>query len=297
MVNGSIASLVTPFRSDGTLELDALASFSNRVAVAGFDVVCFAGGTGEFLSMSARERESGLSAVVDGANGKPVLAGALFTCPKLILDASEKFARAGASAIMVMPPYFYAMDQDSMYEHLFEVARASSLPVLLFNSSARGGKVMSGSTVLRLAQSCANIVGVKETSESMDYMSSLVAGAPETFSVIQSHEPLILPSYAVGASGSFGSLCNLLPKTVVELHKAIHTNDMPEARRLTRILSNVAEVAYSVTIPVGIKYLMGKIGLHQGDVRSPLSMSSLDNATKARLDTLAVQISRLEAVV
>lgn len=295
MINGAMASLVTPFRPDGELDLDAMTSFSNRVANAGFDVVCFAGGTGEFLSMDTKEREAGLKAVFDGADGKPVLAAALFTCPKKILDASASYAKIGASAIMVIPPYFYAMDQNSMFEHLSKIGKESALPVLLFNSSARGGKTMSRATILRLADACPNIVGVKETTEDMNDIGALAAGAPENFCVIQSHEPMILPSYALGATGSFGSLCNLMPKTVVALHRAIDRKDTTEARRLTRILSDIGEVAYSVTIPVGIKYLMNKMGIHQGGVRSPLSMSSLDGTAKARLDLLAAEISQSEA--
>ncbi|MCO5158511.1 MAG: dihydrodipicolinate synthase family protein [Aquamicrobium sp.] len=295
MIKGAIASLVTPFQADETLDLDAMTAFSNRAANAGFDVVCFAGGTGEFLSMDAAEREAGLKAVIDGAGGKPVLAAALLTGQKQILDASERYAKIGASAIMVIPPYFYAMDQNSMFAHLSSIGKESALPVLLFNSPARGGKTMSRATILRLAEACPNIVGVKETTEDMNEIGALAAGAPENFRVIQAHEPMILPSYAVGATGSFGSLCNLMPRTVVALHRAIDRGDATEARRLTRILSDVGDVAYSVTIPVGIKYLMSRIGIHQGGVRSPLSLSTLDETATARLDLVAARISQSEA--
>lgn len=295
MINGAIASLVTPFQANDALDLDAMTSFSNRVASAGFDVICFAGGTGEYLSMDAEEREAGLKAVVEGADGKPVLAAALLTCQKQILDASESYAKIGASAIMVTPPYFYAMDQNSMFEHLLKIGKESTLPVLLFNSSSRGGKTMSVATVLRLAEACPNIIGIKETTENMNEIGALVAGAPENFCIIQSHEPVVLPSYAMGAAGSFGSLCNVMPKTVVALHRAIDRSDFTEARRLTRILGDVGNIAYSVTIPVGIKYLMNKLGIHQGGVRSPLSLSTLDETAIAQLDMTAAQISQLEA--
>lgn len=297
MIHGAMASLVTPFRSDSGLDVDAITSFSNRVASTGFDVVCFAGGTGEFLSMDAEERETGLKAVIDGAEGKPVLAAALLTERKEILQASARYATIGASAIMVIPPYFYAMDQNAMFEHLSEIADKSALPVLLFNSSARGGKTMSLSTILRLAEACPNIIGVKETTEDMNSIGALAQGTRESFCVIQAHEPLILPSYALGANGSFGSLCNLMPKTVVALHRAIERREVLEARRLSNVLSDVAEVAYSVTIPVGIKYLMNRLGIHQGGVRTPLSMSSLDDNAKKRLDLVAMNISQSEATI
>ncbi|MDH0126948.1 dihydrodipicolinate synthase family protein [Brucella intermedia GD04153] len=297
MINGAIASLVTPFRSNEDMDLDALRAFSSRVAGAGFDVVCFAGGTGEFLSLNVAEREAGLKAVIDGAQGKPVLATALLTSQKQILDVAEDYAKIGASAIMVMPPYFYAMDQKSMFAHFLKIGQESALPVLLFNSQGRGGKTMSNATILRLAEACPNIIGVKETTENMSDIGALVNGTPGDFCVIQSHEPVLLPSYAVGAAGSFGSLCNLMPKTVVALHRAIDSNHNSEARRLTKVLTEVGDVVYSVTIPVGIKYLMNKLGIHQGSVRSPLSMLSLNDEIEEQLNVIAIKVAETEEAI
>lgn len=294
MIKGAIASLVTPFSADGGLDSDTLSGFSNRMATAGFDVICFAGGTGEFLSLREEERSTGLKAVIEGAEGKPVLASALFTDPNEILRAAEQFAIIGAAAIMVMPPYFYAASQDAIRTHLLNVAEKSALPVLLFNSAGRSGKTMSVDTILALATACPNIVGVKETTENMDDIGRLVAGAPSDFTIIQAHEPVILPSYAMGATGSFGSLCNLVPLTVVRLHRALDAQDLEQARKITLHLSEIARIAYSVTIPVGIKHIMNAMHLYDGGVRQPLSMSSLEHSSKQMLEMLIPKIARLE---
>lgn len=295
MIQGAIASLVTPFTSNGDLDTAAMSAMSDRAATAGFDSICFAGGTGEFLSLTEAERDDGLKAVIDGASGKSVLSSAMYTQPKDILASAERSAKAGAQAIMVIPPYFYGADQNSIFSHLSYVAQNSALPVLLFNSAKRGGTTMTPDTVIRLAEASSNFIGIKETTEDMNIIGDLVSRSPAAFRVIQAHEPVILPSYVLGATGSFGSLCNLIPKTVVRLHKAIGDNDLPLARNLTRRISAIADAAYSVTIPVGIKYLMRLAGIHDGDVRLPLISGSLSEADQKRLQGIIPVIKSLEA--
>lgn len=296
MIKGAIASLVTPFASEGTLDVEELAKSSNRIASAGFDVLCFAGGTGEFLSLRPDEREQGLKAVIDGSNGTPVLAAALYTDPGEILKGAERYAKIGARAIMVMPPYFYAPTQDAIFDHLSYVGKEAALPVLLFNSAGRAGRVMTPETVLRLAEYSDNIIGVKETTEHVEDIERLVVGSPGHFQVIQAHEPLVLASYVLGATGSFGSLCNIIPRTVVKLHRALDANDYSLAREVTHQICRIARVAYSVTIPVGIKHIMNTLGISDSGVRLPLTMS-LDNASKEKLSALAHDIMCLEGEI
>lgn len=295
MIRGAIASLVTPFTASGALDRDAMAAFSSRMAQAGFDAICFAGGTGEFLSLTEEERADGLRAVVEGAAGKPVLAAALHTHPRDILGTAERAARIGAKAILVLPPYFYAPDQASIFAHLSQIGRDSALPVMLFNSPGRGGVTMSSETIVDLAASTPNFIGIKETTEDMSAIAALVAETPSAFEIIQAHEPLILPSYAVGASGSFGSLCNLIPRTIVSLHKAIADRQLDAARALTQSIMAVGAVAYSTTIPVGIKYIMKAAGIHGGDVRIPLTSLSLSQAKRDDLQSIVPIIKKLEA--
>jgi 4-hydroxy-tetrahydrodipicolinate synthase len=295
MIHGAIASLVTPFTASGALDRDAMAAFSARMAKTGFDAICFAGGTGEFLSLTEEERAEGLRAVVAGAAGKPVLAAALHTHPKDILGAAERAARIGAKAILVLPPYFYAPDQASIVAHLSQIGRDSALPVVLFNSPGRGGVTMSLETIIELAASTPNFIGIKETTEDMTAIAALVAGTPSAFEVIQAYESLILPSYVLGANGSFGSLCNLIPKTIVSLHRAIADRDLDAARALTQSVMAVGAIAYSTTIPVGIKHIMRAAGIHGGDVRIPLTSLSLSQAKRDHLQSIVPLIQKLEA--
>lgn len=294
MIQGAVASLITPFTDSGGLNYNSLREHSCRMVDAGFDVLCFAGGTGEFLSLTEQERDDALKVVVEASAGRSVLASALFTAPKDVLNYAERAAKAGAEAIMVMPPYFYVQSQQAIEEHLLHVAKESALPVLLFNSAGRSGRVMSLDTVLSLAHRTEKFIGIKETTERIDDIAKLVREAPAHFKIIQAHEPLVLPSYAVGAVGSFGSLCNIIPKTIARLHAAIDSGDLRLARALNGSITQVADVAYAVTIPVGIKYLMNKLKMLQSGVRPPLSLA-LDASSRERLDAIAPVIQRLES--
>lgn len=293
MIQGSIASLVTPFSESGHLDFQALHAHSRRMVEAGFDCLCASGGTGEFLSLTEQERKDALKVVIESSEGRPVVASALFATPAQILGYAEHAATVGAKAIMVMPPYFYVQSQQAIVDHLLHVAERSALPVLLFNSGGRSGRVMTPDTVLRLAHGSDKFIGIKETTEQIDEIAKLVREAPAQFKVIQAHEPLVLPSYAVGAVGSFGSLCNFIPKTIVRLHAALDAGDLKLARTLSDNITRIAEVAYAVTIPVGIKYLMNTLGILETSVRLPLSMS-IDPAARHKLDQIVPVIAQLE---
>lgn len=293
MIHGAIASLVTPFTDSGDLDYKALHQHSGRMSQAGFDVLCFSGGTGEFLSLTDEERIEALKVVVDGSDGLPVLASALFTAPRDVLNYAERAAMTGAKAIMVMPPYFYVQSQQDIKQHLLKIAKESALPVLLFNSMGRSGRVMSPDTVLSLAHSSENFIGIKETTERIDDIAMLAREAPTHFAIIQAHEPLVLPSYAVGAVGSFGSLCNIIPIAIVRLHAAIESGDLLAAQDLSNRITRVADAAYAVTIPVGIKYLMNALKTMHTTVRPPLSLA-LDEDSRKTLEAIIPAIQQLE---
>ena len=159
------------------------------------------GGTGEALALSEDEYRLAVDAAIRGADGRAfVVAGALWTDPRRIIDACRYARGAGATAAMVIPPYFVRPSSRQIAEHFRRVAEAVDIPLILFNTPGRAGVDMDAALVVELARTCPNIVGIKEASGDMIKVSQIISQTGPSFSVLQGLDDLVFPTLALGGT-------------------------------------------------------------------------------------------------
>lgn len=280
MFRGCLVALVTPFR-DGEIDWPALDELVDYVIDGGVNGLVPCGTTGESPTLSADEQLKVISAVVKRAKGRvPVIAGTGANCTEKTVTQSQAAAKAGASGIMLVSPYYNKPNQRGLYEHFSFVAEAVALPIMLYNIPGRTGVEISVETIARLHADHKNIVAVKHATGSVDGVSEL-AGASD-IAILSGDDPLTLPMMVVGAVGVVSVVGNLLPKETSALTTAALAGDWKTAQSLHQKLYPVFRDLLRLDInPIPIKTALAMRGMMAEEFRLP--MCKLEPSKRERL--------------
>jgi dihydrodipicolinate synthase/N-acetylneuraminate lyase len=270
-LGGIVAALVTPFDPSGRPELGAIQPLVDSQIRSGIHGLFVAGTSGEGPLMSALERQQVTDATIEAVRGRvPVVVHCGAADTRTAADLAGHAESAGASAIAVVAPYFYAHASEAIYSHFARVAEtAPSIPHYIYENPERTGYSIGVEAVLRLVGSVPNIRGVKDTGDSvgrlMMYL-SLGDPAPEVFT---GSNVLVHPALSIGAKGAVSTLANVAPELFVGLYRAFTEGRSEEAleyqKVIVRLQSCLAGLPY---VPV-IKYLLRLKSLPAGESRAP----------------------------
>ncbi|ACU53600.1 dihydrodipicolinate synthase [Acidimicrobium ferrooxidans DSM 10331] len=266
-----ITAMATPFGTDGALDLAAAERVARWLVDQGSSAIVVTGSTGESATLSDDERAT-LWRVVAAAVDVPVIAGATTndTAHSLrLVDAAE---RAGAKGILAVVPYYNRPPQAGLVRHFGQIARATSLPVLLYDVPARTGRRLEPETTRELARTSTNVVGLKDASGDLAAAAALVAEAPDGFVLYCGDDALVLPYLAIGAVGVVsvaGHWAGPLQRVMIE---AARSGDWERARRLNAALeaSYRFENQLAYPNPIPTKAMLAALGLAEPVCRSPL---------------------------
>lgn len=294
-VQGVVSALVTPFDQDGAVDTTALAANLRHQMAAGVSRFGPLGGTGEPISMTAAERFRVVDTVMAEIGGRAqIIVGCLLPSQAEIIELGRHARRAGADAIMVIPPYFVGAQPHNVARHFADIAAAVDLPMILFNGPTRCGTALSADFVVELARTIPHLVAIKEATGDLHVASRIVREAPSHFAVLQGYDELILPTLAIGGVGSFVSLACLIPAALARLQAAFDAGDLATARRLQLDILPVAAAIYAESNPGPLKYAMNLCGLAGGITRKPLY--PIKDETADRIKALLPAIRALEGV-
>ena len=180
-------------------------------------------------------------------------------------------ARAGASGTLQIVPYYNKPTQAGLFDHFRQIARATKLPVVLYNIPGRTGVNMAVETVVKLAESCPTVIGIKEASGTMDYTSQLLAAlGQDRFLVLSGDDSLTLPLLSLGARGVISVMANILPAPMSELCASWESGDAERALSIHLELFPLMRALFLETNPIPIKAAMARLGLCRADLRAPL---------------------------
>lgn len=281
MFSGSLVALATPFKK-GRVDLVTLRRLVEWHIQEGTEGLVPCGSTGESATLSHAEHKLVVEAVVKAARGRiPVIAGAGSNSTHETLDLVRHADRVGADAVLLVVPYYNKPTPEGLYEHFRTVARATRLPILLYNIPGRSGINMPPETVIRLARACPTIIGIKEASGSMDYTSALLSVLREKFAVFSGDDSLTLPLLALGARGVISVIANILPRAMQELCQAWEEGCVSRAQTLHRQMFPVMRALFLETNPIPIKAAMALRRLCSSELRLPLTPMSA--AARAKL--------------
>lgn len=296
MLRGTFTALITPFRNGYPEQIDetALRRLIERQIQAGVAGLVPCGTTGETPTLSEVEQDRVIALVVAETEGRiPIIAGTGGNDTAHTVTRTRRAREGGATAALVVAPYYSKPTQEGLYRHFAEIAERVDLPIVLYNVPSRTGVTISPETVRRLSQIPA-IVGIKEASGSLDACSEILSDAPAGFSMLSGDDSLTLPIVAVGGHGVISVVSNLVPEAMVALTNAALGGDLNEARRIHRALLPLCRAMFLDNNPIAVKTAAGMMDLCSDELRLPLTPMS--PANRVVMEAVLAEWAATEAV-
>jgi len=291
MFTGCGTALVTPFRTDQSLDEAALRKLVRRQIEAGINFLVPCGTTGENPTLTRDEHLRVVEITLEEAKGKaPVLAGAGGYNTAEVIELAREIERLGADGILSVTPYYNKPTQEGLYQHYRAIAAAVPLPIVVYSVQGRTGVNVEPATLKRLA-GIDNIAGVKEASGNIAQMANILWQVPERFAVLSGDDAVTLPLIALGGRGLISVASNEIPAEMTELVRLCLANDFPAARRLQSRWLPLMEVNFVETNPIPVKAAMALMGLLEPVWRLPLVPPKAESL--ARIEKVLAELGLL----
>lgn len=269
-LRGCGTAIVTPFQSDGTVDVEALRKLVRWQIEEGIDFLVPCGSTGEAATLTPAERELVVRTVVEAAQGQvPIMAGATHNDTRQAVEEARRMSALGVNWLLSATPYYNKPTPEGLYRHFMAIADAASVPVCLYNVPGRTSLNMKPETVLRLA-SHPNIIGIKESSGDLAQVQHLLLGRPEGFSVLSGEDWMTLAVIAAGGDGLVSVASNEIPKLMTQLVRHSLRGQVEEAREILFQVLPLLEANFIETNPAPVKAALAAMGRIGNNLRLPL---------------------------
>jgi 4-hydroxy-tetrahydrodipicolinate synthase len=260
-LRGSYPPLVTPLRS-GAVDYETYASLVERQVQEGSHGIVVNGTTGEPTTLTVDERNRLVEVAVKTARGRiPVVAATGSQSHAESIELTLAAEKAGASAVLVVTPYFIRPPQRGLVEYYLDLGRRTKLPLLIYYIPGRAAIELKAETIIQIAEKVPTLVGIKHAANDLGLVTALLTKLGGDFRVFVGLEELSFPMLAIGASGLMNAVGNLAPRRISELYRAVAGGNLSEARRLHEALFELNQAVFFDTNPIPIKYMMKRMGL------------------------------------
>jgi 4-hydroxy-tetrahydrodipicolinate synthase len=278
---GTGVALVTPFKIDLTVDVDALKKVVNYQIDNGIDYLVVLGTTAENATLTENEQEIIIETVVNTNNGRlPLVLGVGGNNTAKLVNELKTRDFSAFTAILSVSPFYNKPTQDGIYAHFKEIALASPIPVLLYNVPGRTASNMLPTTVVKLANDFKNIIGIKEAAGDMVQAMSLIKQLPKEFLVISGDDMITLPMILAGGSGVISVIGQGFPELFSKMVRFGLQHKVAEAYDIHYSLADSINMIFEEGNPAGIKEIFKTLGLCENFVRLPLVSTSEDLAKR-----------------
>jgi 4-hydroxy-tetrahydrodipicolinate synthase len=262
-------ALVTPFAKDESVDEAAFRRLIRRV-IDHVDGLVPCGTTGEFNYLTPEESKRLVQITVEEAHGKPVIAGTGAAGTKLAIELSRDAQEAGATACLVVTPFFLHPSDKGIYQHFYEIAKAlPNLPMILYNIPQVVDAYLPRRVVEDLAD-IPNVVGLKDSSGNLTYTMEILEYAGDRINVLIGHDEVVLNALAGGASGMILASAQVYPEVWQAILRAVRRGDLETARTLQRRVQKLSRIFCRCGGGVAVKQALKMMGVDAGRPRSPL---------------------------
>lgn len=282
-----ITAMVTPFDHAGKVDLAATQELASWLVEQGSEGLVIAGSTGEAATLTDEEKITLWRGVVEAVGGKAsVIAGSGTNDTAHSVHLTKEAEKVGVDGILALSPYYNRPPQSGLLLHFKEIAKATSLPVLLYDIPIRTAIKIEHETLVELSK-VDNIVGVKDAAANVQGTARLVREASEGFEVISGNDADTLPWLAVGAAGVIAVASHVAGPQMAEMISSFKAGNAEAARKIHLDLMPVFDVMGLTTNPIPVKAALKLIGHDCGDTRLPLPP-----ATPEQVETIRGVLSR-----
>ena len=264
-------ALVTPFKTDGSIDYVALKRLIEYQTDNGSDFLCILGTTSESPCLDQEERAEIKRFVVEVNQGRlPVLMGCGGNNTKAVVKELQSFDLRGVDGILSVCPYYNKPSQEGLYRHFKMIADNCPLPVVLYNVPGRTGINLKSETTIRLANDCRNIVAVKEAGGSLEQVDEIIKNKPSHFDVLSGDDALTFPMIASGAAGVISVIGNALPREFSRMIRLEFNGEYEPARKIHHRFTELYSLLFVDGNPAGVKALLHEMGFIENELRLPL---------------------------
>ena len=289
---GMATARVSPMHADGSVDFEALGRFIDFQLASGINALVAVGTSGESATLEPSEQKEVIRFTVERVAGRvPVIAGTGTNNTAHVLENTKNACQVGASAVLVVTPYYNKATQSGLIAHFTAIADASDVPVILYNVPGRTGCNLLPKTVAVLAEH-PNIAAIKEATGNMAQMVELRALCGDKLDIYSGEDALTVPMMAMGAKGTISVLSNVVPREAVAMTDAALAGNFQEAARLQCKLLKLTNALFSQVNPIPVKAAVSAMGFGEEHLRLPLTPMEepLRSAMFAELRALGVNV-------
>ncbi|GAB6981878.1 4-hydroxy-tetrahydrodipicolinate synthase [Prevotella dentasini] len=274
-------ALITPFKTDGSVDYDALKRLVEYQLDNGADFFCILATTGETPCLTKEEKDQITAAVREMVKGRvPILKYCGGNNTAAVVDEIKSTDWTGIDGILSICPYYNKPSQEGIYQHFRAIAQASPLPVVLYNVPGRTGVNMEAETTVRIAADFPNVVAIKEAAGKLGQVDEIIKNKPKNFEVISGDDALTFPMIASGAVGVISVIGNALPKEFSRMIRLEFNGEYEAARKIHHNFTELYKLLFVDGNPAGCKALLSDMGMIENVLRLPLIPTRIETKQK-----------------
>jgi len=282
-LKGMGVALITPFNNDDSVDFESLGRLVEYQIKNGIDYLVVLGTTAETATLSEAEKKKVSSFVIDKVNGRvPIVLGVGGNCTRAVVEELKTKDFTGVDAILSVTPYYNKPSQEGLFQHYSEIAKATNLPIILYNVPGRTGVNMTAETTLRLAREFPGIVAIKEASGNIAQMDEIIKSKPENFLVISGDDGITFPLITLGAVGVISVIGNAFPKEFSKMVRLALAGDYEKALEIHHSFTELFNLLFVDGNPAGVKCMLHAMGYINNKLRLPLVPTRITTYEKIR---------------
>ncbi|PTV98766.1 4-hydroxy-tetrahydrodipicolinate synthase [Halanaerobium saccharolyticum] len=253
MIKGIITPTITVFDQDQKIDFKTTEEHIEKLIEAGVNGILFLGSIGEFFAMTSAEKKKLISFAVKTVNKRvPVLVGTGGTAAEDVIELTNFAGAEGADGAAVITPYFFQFNQQTLYNYYSHIAQNTDLDLYIYNFPARSGVNISPETVFELARDYENIVGIKDTMDTISHTRELIQQVKKPlekdFAVYSGFDEYFLPNLLNGGDGLIGGLSNVAPGLFSDFYSSYQKGDFNKIKELVNKINLMMDI-YSISDP------------------------------------------------
>jgi len=288
--------LITPFKKDYSLDVDGLKKLVDYfIEEEKGDGLVPCGTTGESPTLTNEEHDQVIELTVKFARGRvPVMAGTGSNSTAEAIERTKHAEHVGAAASLQVCPYYNRPTQDGILAHFEAVAKATKLPLFIYNIPSRTGRLIEAKTMIELSK-IDNIIGMKDACGdimiTMDIMRG-TRGGGKKFYTLCGEDALTFSMMSLGGDGGIMAVANVIGKEYRQMIHLMLEKKIDEAREIHFKTLQVVKTLFIESNPAPAKEAMNMMGLPAGPLRLPLVPLKPEN--RETLRKALVQVGRLK---
>ena len=276
---GAGVAIVTPMTADGEVNYEVLGEMLEAQIAGGTDAIIICGTTGESATLSEEEHSAVIRYAIKKVNKRiPVIAGTGSNCTATAIKLSKEAEKDGADGLLLVTPYYNKATQKGLIAHYTAIAKAVSLPIILFNVPSRTGCNLQPETIAALVKNVKNIVGVKEASGNISQIAKVKLLCADDIDLYSGNDDQVVPILSLGGIGVISVLSNVAPKETHNMVMDYLNGDVDKARQMQLKAIPLIDALFSEVNPIPVKKALNLMGWEAGPLRAPLTEMEASHA-------------------